>query len=245
MCFDTAFWRLTAPDYDSNYRHTFINGSLKHAFGLPGVECESCGATWGGSRILAMPCPDEMRQRKELNDRWPISGEAHRRLRAEVATAIRKNGHVVEELRPGDSFQPGFLEVPSKPQADFLWASLGSVVVSERIRELLEEAGCRGVQLKPVIDERLKTSHPAKEGVWQVGSPDLEFGEVLRGESAHDGGYSGDLNFTPEGMAESSHRPGIEHRPGDGRKVHPGIGLRSKTSHSAHRLDDDGRAGDP
>ena len=52
------------------------------------------------------------------------------------------------------------------------------------------------------------------------------------------------LTLHAEGVAESTHCPGVEHRPRDGRKVHPGSGLRSKTSQSAHRLGDDGRAGD-
>jgi len=48
---------------------------------------------------------------------------------------------------------------------------------------------------KPAIYERLKTSHPEKEGVCQVGSPVLNSGGILHGEPAHDGGYSSDLKF--------------------------------------------------
>jgi len=46
-------------------------------------------------------------------------------------------GQPFAALRPGDDFQPCFLDVPSRPRADFLWPSLGSLVVSERIRNIL------------------------------------------------------------------------------------------------------------
>jgi hypothetical protein len=41
-----------SPDYGSDYRYSYINGSLEHRFGLPGVDCDVCGQTWGGSRVL-------------------------------------------------------------------------------------------------------------------------------------------------------------------------------------------------
>jgi hypothetical protein len=146
-----TFWRLMEPEYDSDYRDTFINGKLEHPFSLPGVKCESCGATWGGSRILPVPCPDEVQNRKELKERWPVSGREHRVLRDEVASALRERGYSGEDLSPGDCFQPSFLDVPSKPRADFLWASLGSVAVSARIKRLFEDAGYRGAEFCPII----------------------------------------------------------------------------------------------
>jgi hypothetical protein len=35
------FWRLEHPDYDNDYTHSYVNGSLEHPFGLPGfiVRC--------------------------------------------------------------------------------------------------------------------------------------------------------------------------------------------------------------
>jgi Protein of unknown function (Gmx_para_CXXCG) len=138
------FWRLDSPDYSSDYAHTFINGELEHPFALPGVRCEACGATWGGGRILPYALPEELQSRKELRDSWPIEGAAHQRLRAEVLAALRRQGADIEALEPGDRFQPGFLDVPSRPEADFLWSNIGSVVVSERIRAALTAEGVRG-----------------------------------------------------------------------------------------------------
>jgi hypothetical protein len=34
------FWRLRNPDYDSDYKRSYINGQLEHPFGLPGVRCD-------------------------------------------------------------------------------------------------------------------------------------------------------------------------------------------------------------
>ena len=132
-----SFWRLQEPEYDSEdefYRH---NGSLEHPFGLPGVTCDVCGRTWGGSRVLPFACPIELRERTELLNRWPIPGPQHRSLREEVAALLRAEGHSPPTLLPGDGLQPGYLNVPSAPPGDFLWASLGSVVVSRRMRDLL------------------------------------------------------------------------------------------------------------
>ena len=132
------FWKLDHPDYDSDYRFSYINGSLAHPFGMPGIRCEACGSTWGGSRILPYESPVKLRRRKHLTNRWPITLEEHKSLKEKVRDALQKAGYVdVPELFPGDDFQPCYLDVPSKPRADFLWSSLGSVVVSQRVKTLL------------------------------------------------------------------------------------------------------------
>lgn len=135
---NNVFWRLTAPDYDSDYRDSYINGSLEHPFGLPGVKCGSCRSTWGGSRILPLEAPPALRGEKLLQDRWPVSTDRHRELQSRVREEFAKQGITVERLYPGDDFQPCYLDVPSRPRADFLWCSPESVVVSERVRGLLE-----------------------------------------------------------------------------------------------------------
>lgn len=143
------FWRLSAPEYDTDYRDTYINGSLEHPYGLPGIKCEVCGQTWGGTRVLHIECPEEFRDRGELQEGWPIDGPKHRALRSELAESFRKLGHDVE-LLPGDDFLPVFLDVPSRPTADFLWSSLGSVVVSDRVREALSSVAAQHVSFAPV-----------------------------------------------------------------------------------------------
>ena len=144
------FWRLECPDYDSDYTSSYINGSLEHPFGLPGVDCGVCHQVWGGSRILPVELPASLRGLKHLNERWPISLEQHRALQLQVAVELNRSGIVVRELRPGDDFQPGYLDVPSIPRSDFLWACLGSVVVSQRVRNLFESMGIGDVAYVPV-----------------------------------------------------------------------------------------------
>jgi hypothetical protein len=144
------FWRLEHPDYESDYKHSYINGSLEHPFGLPGVRCDVCHQTWGGSRILAFECPTSLRGSKHLTERWPISLEQHQALQQEVKDESRKAGITVPQLHPGDDFQPCYLDVPSRPRADFLWACLGSVLVSERVRQLFESLPIVNVSYSPV-----------------------------------------------------------------------------------------------
>lgn len=144
------FWKLDHPDYDTDYRFSYINGGLEHPFGMPGVKCDVCGETWGGSRILPYECPPELRKRKHLADRWPISLDQHKALQQEVRHALQKVGVDVPVLDPGDEFQPCYLDVPSRPRADFLWGSLGSVVVSQRVRKLFESERVGGLAFYPV-----------------------------------------------------------------------------------------------
>lgn len=149
------FWRLTDPDYDSDYRHSYINGSLEHPYGLPGVRCHVCQSTYGGSRILPQEPPTSLRAHQHLTERWPIPLEHHLALQQEVRQAFEREGVALPELRAGDDFQPCYLEVPSRPRADFLWSSLGSVVVSDRIRTLLQSLGVADVSFSPVILRRV------------------------------------------------------------------------------------------
>ncbi len=145
------FWRLTDPDYDSDYRNTYINGLLEHPFGLPGVDCDVCGQTWGGSRILPLECPFTLRKKKHIRERWPIPLAQHKELQSEIIAEFLKAGvEKLPQLSPGDTFQPCFLEVPSRPTFDFLWSSLGSVVVSDRVKEFLERRRVKEVAFCPV-----------------------------------------------------------------------------------------------
>jgi hypothetical protein len=145
-----AFWRLYHPDYDSDYRHSYINGSLDHPFALPGVRCDVCGATYGGSRILSYECPQSLRQHKNLKEGWPISRSDHANLQLKVFTELGIRGEPFVDLRPGDNFQPCFLDVPSRPQADFLWPGLGSFIVADRIRDLFVEICPEDIAICPV-----------------------------------------------------------------------------------------------
>jgi uncharacterized protein CXXCG len=145
------FWKLECPEYDSDYRYSYINGALEHPFGMPGIKCDACGETWGGSRILPYVCPRALRKRKHLTDGWPIPLKQHRMLQEEVRHELHKAGIEIADLRPGDEFQPCYLDVPSRPRADFLWGSLGSVVVSQRMKDLFESAKTSGLAFSSVV----------------------------------------------------------------------------------------------
>src|SRR5262245_59498975 len=173
------FWLLRSPDYNSDYDHTLINGSLEHPFGIPGVNCSVCGATWGGSRILSVACPDSLRKRKELTDRWPIALEAHKKLQTLVQRELAMLGLELEDLFPGDQFQPGYRDVPYRPRADFLWCSIGSLVVSQRIKNLLEDSGLIDVAFSKIIMRKVgnrESNRPAP--IPKTGEPEDLINEV-------------------------------------------------------------------
>ena len=144
------FWRIESPEYDSDYKDAYVNGSLEHPFGLPGVKCEVCGATWSGTRILPFDCPQSFRRHRNLTNRWPISRAEHEALQKNLMGTMRIPGDQFVCLQPGDDFQPCFLDVPSRPRADFLWSSLGSLVVSERIKNALVESCSGDIAVCPV-----------------------------------------------------------------------------------------------
>ena len=144
------FWRLEHPDYDSDYQYSYINGSLEHPFGLPGVRCDACRQTWGGFRILPFELPVSLRGHKHLKERWPVSLEQHQAVQRDVQEEFRRVGIVVPSLAPGDDFQPCYLDIPSRPRADFIWGCLGSVVISERVRQLFYALRLVGVSCCPV-----------------------------------------------------------------------------------------------
>jgi hypothetical protein len=131
------FWRIHSPEYDSDYKDSYVNGSLEHPFSLPGVNCDVCGATWGGSRILPFKCPEDLGIHKNITNAWPIPRADHEALQKDLMASLKVSSEPFIYLRPGDSFQPCFLDIPSRPRADFLWSSLGSLVVSERIKNEL------------------------------------------------------------------------------------------------------------
>jgi hypothetical protein len=159
------FWRLMSPHYDSDYRDSYINGDLEHPFGLPGVHCDVCGQTWGGSRVLPYEYPESLRNHKKARDRWPIPRNKHSALQGELLSQLGLAGEPFVDLRPGDSFQPCYLDVPSRPRADFLWAASGVLVVSERIKETLvslcrDEIAVQPITLRKIGKREAKLAAP-------------------------------------------------------------------------------------
>lgn len=137
------------PDYDSDYRNQYINGSLEHPYGLPGMECTKC-PTWSGIRVLPYECPESLRSHKNITEPWPIFRTKHEALQLELMRALSLQGTPFVTFRPGDDLQPCFLDVPSRPRADFLWPTL-SMVVSERVKNVLVGSWPEDVIACPVI----------------------------------------------------------------------------------------------
>jgi hypothetical protein len=202
MAMTRKFWRLDSPDYDSDYSHSYINGSLEHSFGLPGVCCDVCGATWAGSRVLARECPLGLRQHKNLLQGWPISRTDHANLQQEVMAAFGIQGKPFVDLQPGDEFQPCFLEVPSRPRADFLWPSLGSFLVADRIRDVLLERCQTDVSIWPVSLRKIgKLSAELPPPMPSTGEPEDIINEVpLMEDPAGAGNYSEVLILNESGI---------------------------------------------
>lgn len=138
------FWKLTSPDY-SDYHHTFINGEVEHPYGLPGIQCHSCGHTWiAPSRVLPIDCPLSLRSQLK---RRPASVAEYRDICDAICAACKCSA---SDLKPGNSLLPSDMQIPSRPRADFLWGSLGSWVISLRIKDLFERAGFSGFVLFPI-----------------------------------------------------------------------------------------------
>jgi hypothetical protein len=118
------FWTIKSTGYRSDYRHSYVNGELDYPFGLPGIHCDICGETWGSSRVLSYECPESLRSHKNLTNGWAvpwIEGSSARRYNSKCSRRLAKRASHLLAFRPGDSFQPCYLEVPSRPRADFLW----------------------------------------------------------------------------------------------------------------------------
>jgi len=159
------FWTLQEPEYESDYQSIYINGEIDHPFGLPGLECDICDQIWGGARILLYECPLEMREREVIKNGWPIPLQQHKTLQKEVLDKLRAQGISISQLFPGDFFQPCYLDVPSIPRADFLWTALGSLIVSERIKNILceycpNDIECVKVNLRKIGKREAKLPPP-------------------------------------------------------------------------------------
>jgi hypothetical protein len=164
------FWYIGGPNTSSDYRHTYINGSLRHPFGLPGVRCDVCGQTWAGSRSLPDECPAGLRDEPAILRRAPIGRTEHLALQERLLRELGKEGRPFLDLWPGDKLQPSCLDVPSRPRADFLWPDLaGGLVVSERVKELLSDICRDEVAICPVaLGRLLGDEEPYRKGEQRI-----------------------------------------------------------------------------
>lgn len=145
------FWRINHPNYDSDYRYTYINGQLHHPYCLPLLDCYVCYRVGvGGTRVLPYVCPESLRNRRNIFDPSPRGEREHAALQRELMQALSLEGDPFTVFQPGDTLQPGFLDVPSRPRADFLWATVASLVVSQRVKDVLMSVCPEDVVAYPV-----------------------------------------------------------------------------------------------
>jgi hypothetical protein len=130
------FWILQRPDYESDYRDSYINGSLEHVLSFPGVECDVCGMSRGGGAYTSpYECPESLRSVMELMKGICIPRAEHLELQKQLFAELGVQGEPFVDIHPGSCFPPAILDIPSRPRADFLWPPF-SVLVSERIKRL-------------------------------------------------------------------------------------------------------------
>jgi len=72
-------------------------------------------------------------------------------------------GEPFVDLLPGDAFQPCFLDVPSRPRAGFIWPSLRTLVVTERVRDLLLRLAPNDIAICPVTLRKVGARSAALE----------------------------------------------------------------------------------
>src|SRR5262245_6563839 len=149
------FWQLRAPEYDSDYQETFINGSLSYPFKLPLMRCDRCGSAPRGFRVLRFECTQEDWDSFGIGKGWPLPSDQHRALRVRILERFLQRGVTLPELEPGDRFLPCYLDVPSRPRADFLWSSLYGVVVSERVRQVFQRLHVPSVEFYEVAFRKI------------------------------------------------------------------------------------------
>lgn len=70
-----------------------------------------------------------------------------RRLRDAISSLAQCPSDI---LRPGTNLLPSSMSIPSRPEADFLWGSLGSMIVSERIKQSFADVGFTGTVCLPI-----------------------------------------------------------------------------------------------
>lgn len=152
---DKTYWRLERPDYSSDYQDTFINGSGQHPHGMPGLSCTVCKSIYGGGYLLPYVCPEKFQNHKNIRAGWPITEVEHRLLQQQIKNEMPAEAALSANLSPGADFQPLHLKFPSRPKSDFLWSSLGSVVVSPKVKSLFEQHEITGIRFCPAVIDKV------------------------------------------------------------------------------------------
>jgi len=159
------FFRMQPPEYSSDSQNLAINGNLEYVYRFPGVSCNACNATYGGSRILALEAPPQIQNDPRFRSRWPVSEQEHAAMQQEVASYLDADCAAFETFKPGDNFQPAYYDSQAVPNTDFLWPNIRSFVVSERMKRIVFDELVGDVEIVPIrprkIGKRNGTALPA------------------------------------------------------------------------------------
>jgi hypothetical protein len=149
------FFRMQPPEYSSDSQDFSINGSLEYIYRFPGVSCDSCKATYGGSRILTFEAPPQIQNDQRFRSRWPVSNQEHAAMQQEVAAYLDADFSAFETFKPGDNFQPAYYDSPSFPHTDFLWPNIRSFVVSARMKRMVFDELSGDVEIVPIRPRKI------------------------------------------------------------------------------------------
>jgi hypothetical protein len=149
------FFRMQSPRYSSDSQELSINGNLEYVYRFPGVSCNACKATYGGSRILTFEAPPQIRTDQRFRSRWPITEQEHAAMQHEVAAYLATDCAAFETFRPGDNFQPAYYDSPSPPHTDFLWPNIRSFVVSARMKQIVFDELVGDVEIVPISPRKI------------------------------------------------------------------------------------------
>jgi|WetSurMetagenome_2_1015567.scaffolds.fasta_scaffold514598_1 hypothetical protein len=170
------FWQLGEPRYASDYQMSFVNGEIEHPYKLPFVDCGSCGQRFLADHSLPYECPASLR--RKFSDPEAVTIEEFENIAEPVRRAVQKLGVSKDVVQPRCFLLPSFLDIPSKPEADFLWPSF-SPLVTERVRGKLESLKIREVAFPEVTLRKLgKKSPKLPPPIPSTGEPEDIINEV-------------------------------------------------------------------
>lgn len=100
---------------------------------------------------MPLTAPPQIHNDSRFKSRWPVSDKEHAAMQREVADYFGNQDFVsFVTFRPGDNFQPAYLDIPTKPMMDFLWPNVRSFVISARMKRLIFDDLTSDVAVVPV-----------------------------------------------------------------------------------------------
>jgi hypothetical protein len=164
------FWKLEKTDYVNDYKTSFVNGQIEHPYSLPVVQCKVCREYMSEDFVLPYKCPVGLR--KKLTDPDDVNMAEFKVIAKQAMTAVKAQGLSGSIVQPGCSLQPAFLDIGSKPTADFLWPSF-SPLVSPRIRKKMESLKLRDIAFGEVSLRKVgKKSAKLQPPIPSTGEPE-------------------------------------------------------------------------